>query len=101
MFPVKIIAVGALLTGLSIPALAGPEHIQTIREQCGIQLNVSASVCECIATAAADLNENQQAFAAAQVTSNGPEIARIQTLLSAEEALGVMNFMTGFGGCTG
>ena len=100
MLPLKVMAIGAMLTGLPMPALAGPEHIDAIREQCGIQLNFPANVCDCMAAAAAaDLNENQQAFTAAQVTSNGQEIARIQTLLSADEAMGVMNFMSGFAGC--
>jgi hypothetical protein len=98
----KIAAAAALLAaGLSAPALAGPEHLQTIHDQCGVQLNGSAGFCACLMQTAGDtLNDNQQAHTAAQVTRDAAEVARTQVLLSAEEAMGVMTFMTTFGGCS-
>jgi hypothetical protein len=82
------------------PAFAGPEHLETLHEQCGIQLNGTAAFCACLQQTANDtLNENQQAFAAAVVTQNNAEMGRVQALFSANEAMGVMEFMTTFGGC--
>jgi hypothetical protein len=82
------------------PALAGPEHLQTLHQQCGVQLNGSATFCACLQqTAGNTLNDNQQAFAAAAVTQNNAEMVRTQALFSADEAMGVMDFMTTFGGC--
>jgi hypothetical protein len=86
--------------GLSMPALAGPEHLRTLHDQCGIQLNGSAAFCACLQQTAGDtLNENQQTFAAAAVVQNQAEMQRVQVLLSPDEAMGVMDFMTSFGGC--
>jgi len=91
---------GAVLAGLPATALAGQEHLQTLHDQCGIQLNGSAAFCACLMqTAGETLNENQQTFAAAAVLQDNAEMARVQTLFSADEAMGVMNFMTTFGGC--
>lgn len=82
------------------PALAGAEHLDTLHEQCGIQLNGSAAFCACLQQTASDtLNDNQQTFAAAVVTQNNAEMQRVQAMLSANEAMGVMDFMTSFGGC--
>ena len=88
-------AVGALLAALILPAVAGQEHLDIIYEQCGIQLNKPPAVCSCMSeNAGTRLNENQQAFMAAQVTANGAEIQRIQALMSQDEAMVVMQFMT-------
>jgi hypothetical protein len=93
-------AAALVAVGAAGPSVAGPQHIQTIHEQCGIQLNGTAAFCTCLSnTAGQTLNENQQAFTAAQVTQNAAEIARVQPLLSADDAMGVMDFMTTFGGC--
>ena len=87
-------AVAALLLGVA-PAFAAQEHLDIISQQCGIQIGQTPAVCGCMAqSAGAQLSENQQAFMAAQVTANGPEIARTQGLLSPDEAVSVMQFMT-------
>jgi hypothetical protein len=66
----------------AMPALAGQADLAIIHDQCGVQLNQPPPVCDCIASSASvKLNENQQAFMAAQITSNGPEIGRTQALL--------------------
>lgn len=97
----RLAVLGAIAAvGLAGPALAGPEHLQTLHEQCGVQLNGSGAFCACLQQTAGDtLNENQQAFAAAAVTQNKAEMGRIQVMLSGDEAMGVMDFMTTFGGC--
>ena len=107
MFQVKAISAVALALSIAAPtwsatpALAGPEHLQTIHDQCAIQLNGSAPFCNCLMQAAANtLNDNQQALTAAQVTQNTAEFTRVQAMLSVDEAMGVANFMTTFGGCT-
>ena len=97
----RLAVLGAIAAaGLAAPAFAGPEHLQTLHEQCGIQLNGSAAFCACVQQTAGDtLNENQQTFAAAAVMQDNAEMQRVQVLLSADEAMGVMDFMTSFGGC--
>jgi hypothetical protein len=93
-------ATAGLALCLAAPVVAGPEHLQTLHDQCGIQLNGSAVFCTCLQQTASDtLNENQQTFAAAAVTQNNAEMQRVQVLLSPDEAMGVMDFMTTFGGC--
>jgi hypothetical protein len=83
------------LTLAAMPALAGQADLAIIHDQCGVQLNQPPPVCDCIASSASvKLNENQQAFMAAQITSNGPEIGRTQALLDQNQALGVAEFMT-------
>jgi len=90
----RLVAVAFLVLGTT-PAFAGQEHLDIIGQQCGAQLGQPPAVCSCMAqSAGAQLSDTQQAFMAAQVTSNGPEIARTQALLSADEAVAVMQFMT-------
>lgn len=90
----KILLAATLALAVS-PAVAGPQHLQIIGQQCAAQLGKPPAVCSCMSQrAGAQLSENQQAFMAAQVTGNGPEIGRTQALLGANDALGVMQFMT-------
>jgi glutamate-1-semialdehyde aminotransferase len=85
----RLAVLGAIAAaGLAGSALAGPAHLQTLHEQCGTQLNGGAAFCGCLQQTAGDtLNENQQAFAAAAVTQNKAEMARVQVMLSADEAM--------------
>jgi hypothetical protein len=78
------------------PAFAAQEHLDIIGQQCGTRLSLAPQVCACMQqSAGTQLTDNQQAFMAAQVTANGPEITRIQAeLLTAEDAVKVMQFMT-------
>ncbi|MEX0854083.1 MAG: hypothetical protein WD036_12505 [Bauldia sp.] len=93
MFRFMVAAGAAMVMGTA--ALAGPQHLDIIYEQCGVQLNKPPATCNCISdSAGVQLNENQQAFMAAQVTGNGAEIGRTQQLLSPNEAIDVMTFMT-------
>lgn len=90
----RILLALALVAAMS-PAVAGPQHLQIINQQCGTQLGKPPAVCNCMSQrAGSQLSENQQAFMAAQVTGNAPEIGRTQATLSANDALGVMQFMT-------
>jgi hypothetical protein len=96
-----LVTVAALAFAVT-PAFAAQEHLDIIGQQCAVQLGQSPAVCGCMSqSAGAQLNDNQQAFMAAQVTSNGPEIARTQALLDANEAIGVMQFMTTIVGACG
>ena len=91
----KTMVAVAALAFATMPAFAAQEHLDIIGQQCAAQLGQTPAVCGCmVQSAGAQLNDSQQAFMAAQVTSNGPEIARTQALLSANEAVGVMQFMT-------
>ena len=95
-----VAAAAGLALCLAAPAFAGPEHLQTLHDQCGVQLNGTAAFCACLQQTAGDtLNDNQQTFAAAAVTQDNAEMQRGQVLLSPDEAMGVMDFMTTFGGC--
>lgn len=95
MISKSTLAAGALVAALTVPAFAGQEHLNIINQQCGVQLGKPPAVCNCMAqSAGTQLNDNQQAFMAAQVTANGPEMARTQALLNPTEAIAVMQFMT-------
>jgi hypothetical protein len=101
---VAIVPAWALTLALgATPALAGQAELAIIHDQCGVQLNQPPPVCDCIASSAGvQLNDDQQAFMAAQVTANAPEIARTQALLDQNEAMGVAQFMTtAIGACGG
>ena len=81
--------------GFALPALAGQEHLDTLQRKCGVQLNLSATGCRCVADkAGAELNDVQQAFVAAQVTKNMAEIMRIQGGMTQNEMIGAGTFMT-------
>jgi hypothetical protein len=91
----RLLLAVALTAFCLAPALAADAHLDIIHEQCGIQLNLSSGACDCLrSSAAGELNENQQAFMAARVTMNQPEIDRTQPLLSQKEAIQVGTFMT-------
>jgi hypothetical protein len=91
---IRIIVTLALMLGTA-PAFAAPEHLEIIGQQCGVQLNQSPTVCSCVQqNAGTQLSDTQQAFMAAQVTANVPEITRTQGLLTADDAIGVMQFMS-------
>jgi hypothetical protein len=81
--------------GLAAPALAAQEHLDALERECGPQLGFPASGCKCIsAAAAAELNDTQQAFVAAQVTRNKADAARIQGTMTMDEMMQAANFMT-------
>jgi hypothetical protein len=68
----------AAITGWmsAMAAVAAPADVETIRRECGTQLRMPASICNCMAQRAAKLNDGQQAFIAATVTK---DTARSQT----------------------
>ncbi len=75
------------------PALAGPKDLTVIGQQCAAQ-NRPAAVCNCmVQKAASQLNSNQQAFMAAQMAGNNQEIARIQSMITPQEASATATFM--------
>ncbi len=98
----KSILAAALLAATLTPALAGPNDLKIIGEQCGAQLHLSPAVCNCmVQKASTDLNGNQQAFMAAQVTHNTQEIGRVQGLLTTQEAAATGQFMSSVVGACG
>ena len=91
----KSLLAAAFLAASLSPALAGPEHLTIIGQQCASQLKLSAAVCNCmVQKAGAELNNSQQAFMAAQVTGNTAEVARVQGMMTAQEAVATGQFMT-------
>ena len=99
----KPILAAALLAATLTPALAGPNDLKIIGDQCASQLKLAPTVCNCmVQKASTDLNNNQQAFMAAQVTHNTQEIGRIQGMLTVQEAAATGQFMsTVVGACGG
>ena len=62
----RILAILIGGTGFASPAMAAQADLDMLQQECGPQLNLSAAGCQCIAdTAAAQLNDVQQAFVAA------------------------------------
>ncbi len=91
----RSILAAACVAGCLSPALAGPKDLQVIGEQCASQLKLPAAVCNCmVQKAGAELNSNQQAFMAAQVSGNMAEAARIQSTLTVAEATATGQFMS-------
>jgi hypothetical protein len=81
-------------SGFVGPALAGPADLKVIGQQCSGQLHQTPAVCDCmVQKASTQLNSNQQAFMAAQVTGNTAEVARIQSMMTAQEAAATAQFM--------
>lgn len=91
----KLFAVLAACAGFTLPVLAAQEHLDTLERECGAQLELSAAGCKCISdAAAAELNEVQQAFVAAQVTKNRAEIMRAQQQMTVNDTMLAGTFMT-------
>lgn len=82
---------------------AAQEHLDTLKNECGVQLSMSSSACACIADkAGAELSDVQQAFVAAQVTRNKPEAGRLQQQMTVAEMMQAGTFMTNApGACAG
>lgn len=93
----------ALLAASLSPALAGPQDLKVIGEQCTSQLKLSDAVCSCmVGKAGSDLTSDQQAFMAAQVKGDTAEVARIQSSMTPEAAAATGQFMaTVVGACGG
>jgi hypothetical protein len=100
-FKVVFLAAALAAAGAVAPAFAGPQDLKTIGDQCAAQ-GRAAPVCACmVQKAAKELNGNQQAFMAAQMTGNAAEIARIQSTITAQEAAATATFMGGVVGQCG
>jgi hypothetical protein len=100
----RLFLASALLAAapLAVPALAAPQHLKVIGQQCASSLGLPAAVCNCIVQkAGAELNSNQQAFMAAQLSGNTAEVARIQGQLTPAEVTATGQFMSGVAGACG
>jgi hypothetical protein len=96
MFAASLLTLPFMATGI---ALAGPEHIAGIEQECVQQLGYAPDRCECIGDrAAADLNDNQQAFMYAHATKNTAEAQRLQGVMTIDEMTKAGEFMAGVAG---
>ncbi len=75
-------------------ALADAEDIETLRVECGKQLNLGTAGCSCIAdTAAEKLNDNQQELVAAMVLNDRERAAVVQAKMTFQEQAESAEFM--------
>lgn len=100
-FKVVSLSAALIVAAMAVPALAGPQDLKTIGQQCAAQGH-AAAVCNCmVQKAAKELSSNQQAFMAAQMSANAAEIARIQSMITPQEAAATAGFMGGVVGQCG
>ncbi|HLF22893.1 MAG TPA: hypothetical protein VI565_03150 [Burkholderiales bacterium] len=88
-----VILASALLA-LTGPALAAPEHLNTIERECATQLRLPAAACVCMRDRAGRLKDGQQAFVAAVVVKDRAAQARIRGNLTIDELTEAGMFMT-------
>ena len=83
-----------LAAGLTSAAHAGPEDLATIERECQAQLGYAPARCACFGeTAEAQLSDTQQAFVAAQITSDQVAVAQIQPTMTIDDMVGAGTFM--------
>lgn len=88
-----VAATAAVLFSPQAP-LADAADIETLRVECGTQLNLGTAGCNCIADTAADqLNDNQQALVAAMVTQNQPRADEVRGQMTLQEITQSAEFM--------
>jgi hypothetical protein len=76
------------------PASAAQEHLETLRAECGKQLNLSEPGCNCISEMAArELNEKQQEFVAAMVVKDDARTTDLRGGMTIDEMTGAASFM--------
>jgi len=86
--------VGCLLfLASTMPVLSDAGAIETLRTQCGVQLNLPSSACDCIAERAGDLSDNQQALVVAAVTDDDATAVALRAQMSIEELTQAATFM--------
>ena len=91
----KFAAVSVVCASFALPAMAVQADLDTVRKECGVQLNFSPAGCQCMVDAAGtQLNDVQQAFVAAQITKNTARIGQIQGQMTMDQMLQVATFMT-------
>ena len=76
------------------PAIAAPADVETIRRECGTQLRMPASVCDCMAARAAKMNDSQQAFVAAIVTQDLARSKSVQDGMTVQQLTQAGMFMS-------
>ncbi|MDZ4737903.1 MAG: hypothetical protein SGJ07_16295 [Rhodospirillaceae bacterium] len=95
--PRRVMALAALpLALVASGALAEPEHIAGLWQECQTQLGYSAERCTCLADRLAyQFDDDQEAFMYAHAIENELEIRRLQSILSIGEMQATGNFMSG------
>jgi hypothetical protein len=92
-FKVVSLCAALVVAASCVSALAGAQDLKVIGQQCAAQGH-AAAVCNCmVQSAAKQLNSNQQAFMAAQMSGDAAEIARIQSMITPQEASATASFM--------
>ena len=76
------------------PAFADAEALETLRTECGTQLNLPPSGCDCIVAGAAKFNDNQLALVTAAVTEDDAAVAALRAQMSLEDMTKAATFMT-------
>ncbi|HXK53629.1 MAG TPA: hypothetical protein PK405_02995 [Hyphomicrobiales bacterium] len=92
------LAILALALAVPLAAASGlraaEQDIDTLRSECGKQLNLGESGCACIAdTAAKELNDKQQALVAAMVTKDEGRSAQLRGEMNINEMTQAAGFM--------
>jgi hypothetical protein len=90
----KLWAVLAAAVVLSAPLMAAAaDDYDTLRSECGKQLQLSPSGCECIVNSArAELSDQERELVVAHVTRD-PNVMAKQQGMTRDSAMKVMNFM--------
>jgi len=83
-----------ILAASTVPVFADAAALETVRTECGTQLNLPAAACDCIATRAGELSDEQQAFLAATVTKDEAATSSLRGQMTIEELTQVGMFMT-------
>jgi hypothetical protein len=88
-----LLVAGALIATAPPPVQAAQEHLDTIRQQCGTQLQKPPPVCDCMVKYATEMTDDQQGYIAAQMSGNAAEISRILPLLNGSDEAAVMSYL--------
>ena len=82
---------------LALPLVSGEaraDAAETLVEQCHVQLDMTASGCDCIGNSARrDLTDTQQEFVVAQVTDDQDAIQSLQGQLTVDEMTAAADWM--------
>jgi hypothetical protein len=91
----RLIATGLVLGFAFATTEARADAAETLVEQCHVQLDLSASACDCIGNSAReDLTTQQQEFVVAQVTDDAAVADSLMSQMTVEEITQAAEWMT-------
>jgi hypothetical protein len=93
MRKIAMIAASLVAVASAVPALADAAHLETLRSECALQLNLPSAACDCLAEKAGTLSDSQQAFLAATVTKDVATAAALRMQMSIDELTQAGMFM--------